>query len=101
MLWSVLAVAAKPVYTTGTTYNPAQRTAVAVSKIQPVQASSASTYVYPTQTTQPATTYTTTSYIPAAATTTATNTYTSKGKTQCSDCQKVVLTRFFFFNHYY
>lgn len=72
--------AAKPVYSTNTTYNATPRV-VAQPKVQAqAQASSAATYVYPTAVTtqQPASSYSTTYAGGSNATTTVS--YTSKGK---------------------
>lgn len=73
-------VAAKPAYSTNTTYNATPRV-IAQPKVQaPIQASSAATYVYPTVVTsqQPASSYSTTYAGTSNATTTVS--YTSKGK---------------------
>lgn len=81
-----IVVAAKPVYSTNTTYNATPRV-IAQPKVQaPVQASSAATYVYPTVVTtqQPASSYTTTYAGGSNATTTVS--YTSKGKNSGVNC---------------
>ncbi|KAK3098799.1 hypothetical protein FSP39_023235 [Pinctada imbricata] len=73
--------AAKPAYSTGTTYQTTQRAVTTPKSHTPVQGavSSAATYVYPaSNVTQPVTSYTTTSY---ANTTTPTTTYTGKANT--------------------
>ena len=74
-----ISAAAKPVYSTNTTYNATPRV-IAQPKVQaPAQVSSAATYVYPTVVTtqQPVSSYQTT-YSGSNATTTVS--YTSKGK---------------------
>lgn len=65
----------KPTYTSGA-YQSAQRAVVTPKSHTPVQASSAATYVYPANTSQPVSTYSTTTY---ATNTTASATYTGKG----------------------
>lgn len=69
-------LANKPTYSTGA-YQSTQRAVVTPKSHTPVQASSAATYVYPANTSQPVSTYSTTSY---ATNTTASATYTGKGK---------------------
>ncbi|XP_078313931.1 zinc finger RNA-binding protein-like isoform X3 [Crassostrea virginica] len=71
----------KPTYTSGA-YQSAQRAVVTPKSHTPVQASSAATYVYPANTSQPVSTYSTTTY---ATNTTASATYTGKASTGASN----------------